>query len=67
MTMTICNMSFEELALAWFASWVDSWGLVVGKQKLRWAHVCPKSEFLVPGSMKGINSQMEDGLPTVQG
>ncbi|CAL1167037.1 unnamed protein product [Cladocopium goreaui] len=26
----------------------------------RWAHVCPKSEFLVPGSMKGINSQMED-------
>jgi hypothetical protein len=45
----------------------DSWGFVVGKQKLRWAHVCPKSEFLVPGSMKGINSQMEDGMPTVQG
>jgi len=26
----------------------------------RWAHVCPKSELLVPGAMKGINSNMED-------
>lgn len=34
---------------------------------MRWAHVCPKSELLVPGAMKGINSKMEDdGIQTVR-
>ncbi|CAE8652861.1 unnamed protein product, partial [Polarella glacialis] len=26
----------------------------------RWAHVCPSSEYLVPGAMKGVNKEMED-------
>ncbi|CAJ1442882.1 unnamed protein product [Effrenium voratum] len=26
----------------------------------RWAHVCPRSELLVPGAMKGVNVGMED-------
>eukprot|EP00438_Fugacium_kawagutii_P015377 Skav225137 [mRNA] locus=scaffold1056:105896:110748:+ [translate_table: standard] len=44
--------------------------LANGPKKLhpsdRWAHVCPDSELLVPGSMKGINSKMEDSARDCQ-
>lgn len=26
----------------------------------RWANVCPQSEFIIPGAMKGINSELKD-------
>ena len=33
----------------------------------RWAHVCPRSELLVPGAMKGVNVGMEDVLHSALG
>merc|ERR1712187_103132 len=29
----------------------------------RWKHICPESEFLVPGAMRGVNSKLQEFSP----
>lgn len=42
-------------------------GITEDRKSLRtedpWRHICPSSEFFVPGALKGINSEMQDFSP----